>query len=143
MRKEAILLKTAIIFYSYTGHTKRLAQELAGKENADLIEVKDKRRPGAIKAYTAGCLAALRGKKAGIGPVAGDLNAYDKIVVMGPVWAGNPAPPVNTIIDMLPSGKEVELHMVSASGGSRAESRLTARLREKGCGPVRYRNIKG
>jgi len=52
-------MKTLIIFYSYTGNTKRLAQELATREAADIVEIKDLRRPGILKSYSLGCFAAM------------------------------------------------------------------------------------
>ena len=34
-------MKTLILFYSYSGHTKTLAQDYAQKESAVLAEIKD------------------------------------------------------------------------------------------------------
>jgi len=63
-------VKTIVLFYTYSGNTKAVAEKLADKENADVAEIKDVKRPGKFKAYTAGCFAALellpRGKTAAI-----------------------------------------------------------------------------
>lgn len=53
-------MKTAILFYSYTGSAKGLAQQAAGTEHCDIIEIKDKHRPGTLKAYTMGCVRYTR-----------------------------------------------------------------------------------
>ncbi len=55
-------MKTLVIFYSYTGHAKTLARNLAEKESADITEIKDVKRPGKIKAYVSGCFKAMKGR---------------------------------------------------------------------------------
>lgn len=136
-------MKKLIIFYSYGGNTRRLAQSLARKEQADLYEVKDAKRPGTLKAYTAGCVAAMSGKSTAIEPVKADLSAYDSITVMAPVWASNPAPAVNNVFDLLPSGKIVDIVMVSASGKSGAREKLRSRILARGCTMGKYEDSKG
>ena len=36
-------MKTIVVFYSYTGHTRKLAQDKATKEGADIYEIKEKK----------------------------------------------------------------------------------------------------
>lgn len=135
-------MNTVIIFYSYTGNAKQLALKAAETEQADIIEVKDKRRPGTIKAYTVGCFAALRGKGWDIQPIKTDLSAYDKLIIYSPVWAGNPAPAINVILNSLPSGKAVEIRMVSASGGSGCKERIQMLIESKGSKLTGFEDIK-
>lgn len=135
-------MKTLVIYYSYTGHTRKLAAELAGKEGADLYEVLDAKRPGVLKAYTAGCVAALRMKRAAIRPITVELDSYDTIIVMSPIWAGHPAPAINSVLDRLPAGKTVRFRMVSASGGSGCRDKVLTLAREKGC-TAEFEDIKG
>lgn len=128
-----ILMKTLFIFYSYTGNTKRLAQELlAGDIDADITEIKDIRRPGKLKAYSLGCLAAMRGKAWTIQPLEVDLTAYEHLTLLAPVWAGNPPPAFNGIFEQLPEGKTVSIKMISASGNSNCRERLEAVIKAKG-----------
>ena len=49
-------MNTQVLFYSYNGKTKAIAEELAAKESAVLSEIKDVKRPGKIKTYTAGII---------------------------------------------------------------------------------------
>jgi len=135
-------MKTLVIYYSYTGNTKRLAQELAKKESADIVEIKDVRRPGKLKAYSLGCFAAMRGKPWPIQPPEVDLAAYDRLILLAPVWAGNPPPAIHAVLRDLPKGKTVSVKMVSASGGSSCRERLEATIKAKGCTPEGFEDIK-
>ena len=135
-------MKTAVIFYSWSGRTEQLAKARAAKEDAQLYEIKDKNKPRALKVYTAGCFAAMRMKRTPIQPLTVPLDEYDKIIVMAPVWAGHPAPAINTVFDMLPSGKEVEICMVSASGKSSCRDKVEALVHGKGCKLIGYEDIQ-
>lgn len=135
-------MQTLVIFYSYTGNTRRLARKAAEMENADLFEVKIRRTHGKLHTYVIGSLAALRRKTVPIEPITADLKRYDRFIVMGPIWAGYPAPAVNSMLDALPSGKSVEVRMVSASGESRAKDAVLASLAQKGTQSAKYQDIK-
>lgn len=136
-------MKTLVIFYSYTGKTKKLAQDLANKEQADMVEVNYIKRPSTLGAYVAGSLAARRQKSVKLQPLRCDFSAYDKIVIAVPIWAGFPAPPFHNIAAALPGGKQVECIMTSGSGASGdTRKRVEAMLAEKGCELVGFRDVK-
>lgn len=135
-------MKTIVLFYSYSGNTKAVAEELAGKENADIAEIKDVKRPGKFKAYTAGCFAAMRGGAWRIQPLGVDLSAYDGLILLSPVWAGNPAPAFNAALERLPQGKTVSVKMISASGKSSCRERLETAIKAKGGVLESFEDIK-
>lgn len=109
-------MRKVIVFYSYTGSTRKLAEAKAKEEQADLLEVGTDIRPSRLKAYSVECFRALGKKEARIENITDKLEPYHEIIVMGPVWAGYPAPAVNGILAALPPSKEVSVYMVSASG---------------------------
>ena len=135
-------MKTIVVFYSYSGNTKRLAEELAAKEAADIVEILDERKPGKAKAYLAGCFAAMRGKTWPIKPLDTDLSVYDRLILLAPVWAGNPPPAFNTALKQLPNNKTIAVKMISASGKSSCKERLTSILQAKGCTLESFEDIK-
>ena len=126
-------MKTLIVFYSFSGRTRTIAQELAAKEAFDVTEIKPVKNPGKLKAYTAGIFASIKGKPWPILPVDAELAGYDRLVLFAPVWAGNPPPAFNAFLEQLPSGKSIAVKMVSASGESACKERLEAAITEKGC----------
>ncbi|MDR0839534.1 MAG: hypothetical protein LBN99_07865 [Oscillospiraceae bacterium] len=119
-------MKTAVIYYSYGGNTRAVAEGLAESEGAELIEIKDKRRPSKARAYSAGCLGAIRGSAWASQPLGSDLADFEKLIFCSPIWASNVPPVVNVVLKALPSGKIVAFRLVSASGKSECSERLGA-----------------
>ena len=136
-------MKTLVLFYSYTGHTKKLAQAYADKESADIAEIGDQNRPGMLKAFLGGCFAALRGKPWPIKPLSVEWPAYDRINLFFPIWAGNPPPAVIEALAMLPEGKTISVTAVSGSGQSACQAKVEAWAKEKGCAVDRFEDVKG
>lgn len=136
-------MKTLVIYYSYTGSSGKLAKRTAAQIGADIFEVVEKRKRGTVNAYVTGSIAAMRKKKTEIEPITVDFNAYDKIYIMAPIWAGKPAPAINNVLESLPSGKEVTFHAVSASGSSRGRDTVEAMLQARGCKLDAYVDVKG
>jgi hypothetical protein len=69
------------------------------------------------------------------------MKKYDKIVICCPVWANMPAPQMNNIFNMIPAGREIELHMLSMSGSS-ARKDTCAWLDDMGITVTDYKDIK-
>ena len=136
-------MRRLIVYYSYTGNTAKMAEKLAEKRRCDVLQVKDAHRPGTLKAYTLGILAALRGKAWEIEPAQLNFEEYDFITVMAPVWAGKPAPQINGVLQALPSGKQVEVIMVSGSGESNCKQKLEKLLELKDCRMADFKNVRG
>lgn len=135
-------MKTLILYYSYTGHTKRLAEALAASEPADIMEIKSVKRPWKLKVYTAGILATFRNKAWPIQPLDIDFSEYEKLILMSPVWANNPPPPVTAILDQLPEGKTIAVKMISVSGKSDCVARLETAVKAKNCTLESVEDIK-
>ena len=135
-------MNTLVLFYSYSGHTKTIAQDLAEKESCEIAEIKDVRRPGKLKAYTAGIIASIRGKEWAIQPLSIDLDAYDRVILLAPIWAGNPPPAFNAALSQLSAGKTVALKMVSGSGKSGCKERLETAITAKGSTLESFDDIK-
>jgi len=139
-------MKTLVIYYSFKGSTKkeaeRIAQELG---DADLCEVKESKKRNLFTSFVPGIFQAAGRKPTKIKPPELDFNLYNKIIIGAPIWASHPAPAWNSIVELLPEGKnfEVELFMVSQSGDSSASAQGSREIIEKkGCTVVGYRDVK-
>ncbi len=90
--------KTLVVFYSRTGHTKQIAQDLAKLLDADTEQVVDKKdRSGAMGYLVAGKDASGE-KLAEIETVKLNPASYDLVVIGTPVWAWNMTPAIRTYI---------------------------------------------
>jgi flavodoxin len=135
-------MKTLIIYYSYSGKTKSFAEEKAHDLDAKACQVMEKKARSKFNAYVFGSHAAMRQKQSDIIPLDVDLMDYDKIIIAGPIWAGLPAPAVNSIISLLPAGKEVEVYSTSGSGKSKGQEKVKNLILERGCSFSGYHDVK-
>jgi len=125
-------MSTAILYYSLSGTTKAAAEKQAAETGADLFEIKEVKKRNGFTAFIPGCCLAMSGKGSAIVPPEADLAAYDEIVIMGPIWAGRPAPAVNSVIGLLPEGKTVSL--ICTAGGDKGDlSKAAALVTARGC----------
>lgn len=135
-------MSTLILYYSYTGNCATFAHELAGStENATVEEVRTVTRSGTLATYTLGAFRAMGGKTTDIHPISADPAAFDSVILVAPIWAGNPAPAFNNMLAALPKGKELTLYMVSG-GGSCSQEKITARVESAGFKIAAFHNIK-
>lgn len=112
-------MKSAVIFYSFSGNTKQvaglLAECLGEKGNVDIIELKDLQENGK---FLNQCKKAFRRERTVIQDVNYDLSVYDVICIGTPVWAFAPVPAINTYFDKMSgiAGKEAIVFTTHGSG---------------------------
>ncbi|MCL2580345.1 MAG: hypothetical protein FWE32_10020 [Oscillospiraceae bacterium] len=135
--------KNLIIYYSYTGSTAKIAKKLAEKRGSDLCEVRERKRPGKLAAFTLGGLASLAGRRWEIEPITAEPESYSHITIMAPIWAGKPAPAINTVFDLLPPGKKIEVVMVSGSGKCACGKKVEETLLAGGATLVNLKSVRG
>ncbi|NLT57555.1 MAG: hypothetical protein GXX99_01160 [Clostridiales bacterium] len=126
-------MKTLLVYYSYTGNSAQLAGQVAARTGADLCEIEAYYRPSVPRAYTRGAMAARRQQGWPIAPLAKQMENYDRILFMGPIWAGYPAPPLNSAIALLPAGKAVQVMLLAKSGKGRCQEAVSEQIRQRGC----------
>lgn len=96
--------KTLILYYSYEGSTKKIAEYLSVKLGANIqrvTPVKEMISKGFIKYIWGGSQVVMK-KKPEIKPLEVNLDDYDTIMIGSPIWAGTFAPPIYTLLE---SGK--------------------------------------
>ena len=91
-------MKILIIFYSRTGTTKKVAENIAKILKADIEEIFDnKNRIGVLGYINAGKDASFK-RLTSIKKLEKDSSKYDLLIIGTPIWAGNITPAVRTYI---------------------------------------------
>ena len=92
-------MKSAIVYYSFSGNTRRAAEALAEylrkTSEVDIMELK---ALDESSSFFKQALRALVRTKAKVEPVSFDLSKYDLVCIGTPVWAFGPAPAMNTYL---------------------------------------------
>jgi len=116
-------MKSCIIYHSYSGVTRGVAEEINAACGGDLIEVKPKDNYSTLTAYSVGCFRARKEACDPITPECIDVSAYDLIVIGTPVWAWKATPVINGAIAAL-KGCEGKKAVIFATCGSSAKDTL-------------------
>jgi flavodoxin len=116
-------MKTSIIYHSYSGITRGVAEKIQKACGGDLIEVTLKKNYSSITAYSLGCYRAIREESDPIEPESIDVSASDMVVIGTPVWAFKATPAVNAAIAAL-KGCDGKKAVIFATCGSSAKDTL-------------------
>jgi flavodoxin len=93
-------MKTLIIYYSFEGNTRFIAETIANTINADILELKPKeeiKSKGFMK-YVWGGRQVVRQKSPELIPFDKKPEEYDMILIGTPVWAWTFAPALRTFL---------------------------------------------
>lgn len=93
-------MKKLVVFYSYTGHTKMIAESIQQKLNCDILEIKP------VKPYSTDYQTVVdeeqnnssAGKTPDIQKIDKNINEYDEIIIGTPVWWYTIAPVIRTFL---------------------------------------------
>jgi flavodoxin len=94
-------IRACVIFYSYSGITRAVAEGIRNASGCDLIEVTTKEPYTAFSAYTTGVLHSRKGSCDPIEPAEIDVSGYDFLIIGTPVWAWKPSPAINAAVQAL------------------------------------------
>ena len=116
-------MKTAVVYFSLDGNCAFVAEQIKTELNAELIQLymqDDKKRRGFIKILWGGGMV-FKHIKPPLKPYTFDPAAYDLIIIGAPVWAGSPAPPIQTFLSETDiSGKKIALFVCHGGGKGKA-----------------------
>ena len=130
--------KAIIIFYSYSGNTKKVVLEmkniLQGEYETKILQLD---ALDESKLFFKQVIRAITNKRAKINEkIQFDLSEYDLVVIGTPVWAFAPVPALNTYLDKC-TGLENKNAIVFATYGSgigkdKCVNMIKTRIQEKG-----------
>jgi len=94
-------IRACVVFYSYSGITRGVAEGIRNASGCDLIEVKTKKPYSSFSVYTTGVLHSRKGACDPIEPEVIDVSGYDFLIIGTPVWAWKPSPAINAAVRAL------------------------------------------
>jgi len=126
-------MKTLVMYYSNTGNTKTVAEALAGRMNADIEEIRERKARPALQVPKEGekpegsgvmkaAMAGFLGLSSRIEDAMHDPSAYDLVVVGTPVWAGGLVPPVRSYIKKHRKGMHLVAFFCTAESPERSRA---------------------
>ena len=126
---EQIALPPSIIYYSKTGHSRRIAQEFGKRLGVVPAGVSSRRYSWPILGWIAAGGDGARGVAA---PLDGalDLPAAGTVILVGPVWAGGPCGPLNAIVDALKPGQQ-DVAVLLTCGDPKARTAPIAKIEKR------------
>lgn len=116
-------MKKLIVFYSFEGNTKYIAESIAKAINADTLEIrpkKDIKSKGVMK-YFFGGKQAMLGEKPELEEFDKNINEYDFIFFGTPVWAFTYAPAFKTFFSQK-KVKEKKIALFCCDGGNKGKT---------------------
>ena len=111
-------MKSIIIYHSFSGNTKKVAQALAEylktKGDVETLELKDLDDNGNF--FSQGS-RAIKKERAKINEIKLDLSEYDLICLGSPVWAFGTTPAMNSFLDKCSGVVNKRIILFTTSGG--------------------------
>ena len=116
-------MKSLVAYYSRTNITKKLAEEIAGKTNSDIEEIKPKVNYQGKLGFARGGKHAMQEKIIDLEELKFDPKDYDVVYLGAPVWASKAANPLISYIKQN-EGNFNEVKFFITAGGSGFDSTL-------------------
>ena len=124
-------MKTAVVYYTLDGNCALVAAEIKSKLNADSLrlQTQDEKKRGKFGKLLWGGGMVFRHKKPPLKPFSFDASAYELIIIGAPVWAGSPAPPIETFLSEAGiKGKKIALFVCHGGGAGKSLKKFRALL---------------
>jgi flavodoxin len=113
-------MKTIVAYYTWQGHTGKVAKALASRIGADLVQIEPEKESGMFMK----AMSAFLGRSAPIRPCKTDLSGVNFLIIASPVWAQKVPPYVNRYISLLSNTSGKPFSLVAEMGGRGAEKAI-------------------
>ena len=124
-------MKKLIIFYSFEGNTKLIAENIAKAIDADILELKPEKeiKTKSFMKFFWGGKQAMMNEKPALLPFDINPEDYDLIFIGTPVWAWGPAPPFKTFFSTCNiSNKKIALFCCHGGGKGKTIEKMKIAL---------------
>lgn len=110
-------MRILVVFYSRTGNTRIVAEELAKILECDVEEIIDTKDRSGPLGYMKSGRDAMGRKLTVLQDPVNDPSSYDLLVIGTPLWAGHVATPVRTYMQQQENFKEVAFFTTAGGSG--------------------------
>ena len=90
--------RVLVVYFSRTGHTRRVAEEIARQLGADTEAIEEPRSRAGLFGYIRSAREAVKQQGAAITAPRKDPRDYELVILGTPVWAGNLSSPVRAYL---------------------------------------------
>jgi len=127
-------VRACVIYYSYSGITRGIAEGIRNASGCDILEVRTKTPYSSFTAYTTGVLRSRKMACDPIEPGEIDVSQYDILIIGTPVWAWKPSPAINAAVKALRGceGKMAVIFTTCSNHPGEALPILSRALEERG-----------
>jgi len=101
-----------IAYFSYQGHTQKVATMLSRLVNAELVRIEPLREPS----VAIGGMKAFFSMKSAVKPCKTNLAGIDALIIATPVWSGKVPPYVNEYLFSVTGGEGKPFHVITEMG---------------------------
>lgn len=138
---EAKTKEIAVLFYTAYGNTRYIANGLARRLNAKVIELQEEKpMKGLLGFIRGGFRAAANRPSSVVGEPWEEARAYSTLYLLTPIWAGQVAPAMNAFLRQMDfAGKRVFIATLQADPNGQGSAKvqdMMSRLIEKAGGSV-------
>ena len=126
-----------IIYHSYSGKTRRIAEQVQEELGGTLTEVSPQKPYSRLSVVPVGCYRAFKKIADPVNPEKIDSSGSEMVILTTPVWAGRPTPVILGALEAMGNLNGREAYLIAtcndAKSGQEAIESLTAILDLKGC----------
>jgi hypothetical protein len=120
---DAVVMRAIVLYYSRTGCTRRIAEEVASRLGCDIEAIVPKRGFMGMIGWLRAGRSAMKGMAVELEPLARDPTGYDLVVVGTPVWGGTVSSVVRAVL-VQNAGRLGRVAFLVTSGGPKTERTL-------------------
>ena len=113
------MIHYAVVYFTRTHNSQRVAEKIADRLSCDLIQITDHINWKGLVGYFKAGFYSMTDRHVEI-EFLGDLDDVEEYIIVGPLWAGGLAPALKTCLNQFPRNK---VHLVVRSIGSHVEDR--------------------
>jgi flavodoxin len=128
--EESEMKNVLVVYYSRSGHARRVAEVMAKLLKADIEEIQEARNRGGGIGFLRSVIESLLSRKVRINPARHAPGLYETVVIGTPVWAAHVSSPVRSyLLQHASELKQVGLFCtMGGSGGEEVLAEMAALL---------------